>query len=281
LLCEDEVLKTKCGTSWYNSETQFCQEETNAVKDFCGNETYTASQFCYNNSKVGNFCGARTVTYNPELYECRSTNSNGIYLKEDINYEGQKYKAVLIGEQTWMAENLNYKVDGSKCTTDSRELSDSNTEFCDKYGRLYNWATAMNNFSSSNTIPSGVKGICPDEWHLPSDAEWHILFTYVQTDNNGDAIANYEASIAGKYLKAVEGWAQGHGEDKYGFAAIPGGIGYDTDYGTEVGRVSYWWSSTEYNNDFAHMSYMEGYYEQSTLFAYDKGYLFSIRCVMN
>jgi uncharacterized protein (TIGR02145 family) len=131
---------------------------------------------------------------------------------------------VKIGEQTWMAENLDYAVEGSKCY-------DNDPANCAIYGRLYNWATA--------------KTVCPSGWHLPSDADWDILMNYVQTDN-GSAYAsgNREAPIAGKYLKATSGWNEGgNGEDKYGFAALPGGHYYGIFL--DVGDIGSWWSYKE------------------------------------
>ena len=123
--------------------------------------------------------------------------------------DGKTYKTVVIGEQTWMAENLNYEtVSGSYCYSDSN---------CDKYGRLYDWETAMY--------------ACPAGWHLPSKDEWDVLTNFAGDANN---------------LKARDGWADyyingvlqhGNGIDYYGFAALPNG-----------GSKAYWWSSSEYGN---------------------------------
>jgi hypothetical protein len=99
---------------------------------------------------------------------------------------GKTYKTVNIGEQVWMAENLNYNASGSVCYN----YDPSN---CDKYGRLYNWATA--------------KIVCPAGWHLPSDAEWDALMTAVGG-----------SSIAGTKLKSRNGWNNnGNGTDESGF----------------------------------------------------------------
>ncbi len=175
--------------------------------------------------------------------------------------DGKRYVYVTIGTQTWMAENLNYEASGSKCYSDS-------SANCDTYGRLYNWATAMNNSASSTAVPSGVRGVCPENWHLPSDAEWDALMTAVGG-----------SSTAGTKLKAKTGWnSGGNGEDDYDFSALPGGLVRPGSIFDKVGGSGYWWSSTEYNSTNAYDRDM-GYSSYVNRFNDDKGYLFSVRCL--
>jgi len=144
----------------------------------------------------------------------------------------EDYKTVTIGTQTWMAENLNYNVSGSKCY-DNKEAN------CTTYGRLYDWETAMNfpyictNGACVAQISAKHRGICPSGWHIPSDAEWATLIDFVG------------GSSAGNKLKATSA----SGTDDYGFAALLGGYGNSSGTFNGAGSRSYWWSSREGEND--------------------------------
>jgi uncharacterized protein (TIGR02145 family) len=260
------TVKPLCGTATYTS-SQFCQTGTNAVKDLCGTQTYTASQFCYNNSKIVNFCGTRTDTYNPDIYQCKSDiNANGIYLKTPVSYQGESYEAVLIGEQTWLAKNLNYNAPNSRCFYDIPAR-------CGTYGRLYYWATAMAGAASSNANPSGVQGICPSGWHLPSQAEWDALNTFIQSNKSC-------SDCGAKHLKSVDGWYYGsNGEDSYGFAALPGGFGFfdGDDYDSSgAGYSGHWWSASGYSSGYLMVGERE-----STGWTGGDNTLKSVRCLQD
>jgi hypothetical protein len=202
------------------------------------------------------------------------------------------YKTVEIGEQVWMAQNLDYHgSDGylGLCYGAEPRKNIMKVENCKKYGRLYDWAEAGQ--------------ACPEGWHLPSDKEWQILV---------DFAGGYE--VAGKKLKSKSGWTEydfsrkspkspkckwteqtekqidNRGRvispavvteynecatDEYGFSALPGGRGYFNF----VGDDGYWWSATEDNNSDAYirnMNYIESYVRSPT---FDKFILFSVRCV--
>jgi uncharacterized protein (TIGR02145 family) len=184
--------------------------------------------------------------------------------------DGQRYVYVTIGEgetaQTWMAENLNYNADGSKCY-------DNDPDNCVTYGRLYDWTTAMNNSASSTANPSGVQGVCPTGWHLPSRAEWDVLMDYTS---------------GAKKLKSASGWnnrsdgTSGNGTDDYGFSALPGGngilVGIDFLY---VGNSGYWCSASESNSIYA---YGRGMYNSSDGAGWGPNYksdLQSVRCLQD
>ena len=203
--------------------------------------------------------------------------------------DGQTYKTVKIGDQTWMAENLNFnpgqggsgdtKYDWSWCYNDEPKN-------CAVAGRLYSWAAAIDSVKlatdADNPQDCGygkecdlasrpatlVQGICDKGWHLPTKAEWNALFAAV-----GDE------STAGKVLKSQTGWySNGNGTDTFGFSALPAGKEDDGDFSYD-GNYAVFWSSTEDD------SY--GAYYVALLYGYDIAYLddgyknygFSVRCL--
>ncbi|MBQ3841001.1 MAG: fibrobacter succinogenes major paralogous domain-containing protein, partial [Fibrobacter sp.] len=137
--------------------------------------------------------------------------------------DGQTYKTVKIGDQWWMAENLNYEYKVNDSTYGNYCYKDS-TQYCAKYGRLYTWAAAMDSattycgFGKSCTATHPVQGICPSGWHLPDTTDWHDLI-----------VAAGGKYSAGAKLKSTSGWENdgwgndGNGTDAFGFSALPSG----------------------------------------------------------
>jgi uncharacterized protein (TIGR02145 family) len=172
-----------------------------------------------------------------------------------LTYQGQTYRTVVIGTQTWMAENLNYDVSGSGCYYNK-------TENCQKYGRLYDFATATT--------------VCPSGWHLPSYTDWNKLLDYVESSKGC-------TDCAGKYLKAASGWDSYSGIvnlDTYGFSALPGGSCGSFCDGAGCG--GYWWSSTVRTvnasvNTNMSCSYDDAYLRNSA----SRGLFYSVRCVQD
>jgi len=184
-----------------------------------------------------------------------------------ITYGGQTYKTVVIGTQTWMAENLNYAVDGSLCY-------DNAVSNCNLYGRLYTWATVMGVASTYNSAILGDsvnhQGICPSGWHVPRSSEWATL---------ENAVGG--SSTAGTYLKATSGWTSYSGIsnlDSYGFSALPGGDYHGSDFSL-VGYFGYWWTATEYSSTDAYGRGMGYYYTNVGTDSDSKAYGRSLRCL--
>ncbi|MDR2592707.1 MAG: hypothetical protein LBC59_07870 [Chitinispirillales bacterium] len=195
--------------------------------------------------------------------------------------DGQKYLTTAIGGQIWMAENLDYATSngGSWCFNDSADN-------CNKYGRLYDWETALT--------------ICPAGWHLPSVEEWDNLMLAV----GGERTTGYNGKImwygADKKLKAKIGWNDyfdrytrskdkiGNGTDNYGFAALPGGERNPDEYRSDnycrfhgAGNYSLWWTATEHQQGYAYARQIQHYndYVDGGVFNMDAG--FSVRCILD
>jgi uncharacterized protein (TIGR02145 family) len=182
--------------------------------------------------------------------------------------DGQTYSAVQIGNQCWMAENLNYDQD----SYGNDWCYDNNSSNCDTYGRLYDWAAVMQGASSSNSNPSGVQGVCPDGWHVPSDEEWTELKNYVSNDGHSGSV--------GTALKSTSGWNDnGNGTDDYGFSVLPGGHRKENGDFDLIGYSGYWWSATEGYTNYA---WFRNLYHDSEYFlrgSYREFYGFSVRCL--
>lgn len=244
-----------------------------------------------------------------DLFSCSGSNNKEIEY-DYFEYYGKTYKTVEIGTQTWMTENLNYAVGrsvcygdhvcgymvrpcpdceiaGNECYWDENRYYVRVTSNCNKYGKLYNWLTAMaldTNWITADTsceknscadqIAAKHRGICPSGWHIPSRAEWNTLLSYVESDQKC-------SGCAAKHLKSSCGWIDGgNGLDTYGFAALPSGGGGGPFGAKSVGYYGYWWSSTEYDDKTTYLSFM---FYGSDAVHWDDNYrqneLFSVRCV--
>ena len=163
--------------------------------------------------------------------------------------DGQVYRTVEIGEQTWMAENLNYETDDSYCYND-------NSSNCTKYGRFYLWDAAAS--------------ACPNGWHLPTNSEWETLF---------EAVGG--RSVAGKALKTQTGWdSDGNGTNDYGFSAIS--AGYRNGYGNnrDGGRSADIWGATEKDSDHAYFVHLSSSDDDAEFGVHNKKNLgCTVRCL--
>ena len=183
--------------------------------------------------------------------------------------DGKSYNVVKIGSQCWMAENLDFNASGS-----NDWCYDNNASNCTTYGRLYFWTTAMSGSGSSNSNPSGVQGVCPSGWHLPSDAEWTELETYL----GGTSVAGGKMKETGTtHWNSPNSGAT----NSSGFTALPGG---HSDSGGpafyNLGKYGYWWTATEQNASLAWYRYIGNSGGSISRSAVNKGNTgFSVRCV--
>jgi uncharacterized protein (TIGR02145 family) len=177
------------------------------------------------------------------------TNAYDPATKTCDNRDNKTYKYVKIGEQYWLAENMNYEANDGICYLNY-------FSYCEKYGKLYNWQTAQT--------------ICPTGWHLPNDDEWAELTAFVNVD-------------AGKKLKTADNWNDSYGTDDYNFAALPGGYSHLGNFYYERNR-SFWWSASEYSFDHsgANIIYVSNNNNAvSRHYCSKEACLLSVRCVKN
>ncbi len=209
-------------------------------------------------------------------YRAYAENTGGISYGPEYNIwimpkitdiDGNSYNTVLIGNQLWLAENLRttHYADGTPINKVSDSASWANLTPGDKaycwynndsianaetYGALYTWAAAMNGSSSSNSNPSGVQGICPDGWHLPSDEEWNELESALGGGGN----------VGSKLADSANLWQDGALENHFefgtsGFTALPGGSRSDNGY-SSLGITCTWWSSHEASSSNAYIRWL-------------------------
>lgn len=212
------------------------------------------------------------------------------------DYDGNTYHTVRLGNQCWMRENLRTTryADGTQITTTSGTSTTipyyyQNTSLdVVQYGLFYNWAAVMNGAGSSNTNPSGVQGVCPNGWHVPSAAEWDELANYVSSIP-GYRCGTNEGSFA-KALASRTGWrntssscAPGNNQSSNNttrFNALPGG-GYNG-----VGYSAEFTSSTVSPSNSGSVTVKYLYYDSQGLYTREnytsyKYNSFSVRCVKN
>jgi len=203
------------------------------------------------------------------LYKCTNVGwslagdkTKGTYVDTD----GKSYKTVVIGNQHWMAENLNKAATGAYCY----EYDNSS---CTQYGRYYTWSAASS--------------ACPTDWHLPSKAEWKTLLDGVET------IYGYGPGYA---LRSVDGWGGStprKANDTYGFSVLPAGhLTWTGGSAEDVGTSATFWTSTKLNDNiastvtFSANSYDVYVYEELSVLdiTYNSNNLdklYSVRCIQD
>jgi len=239
------------------------------------NTTYYARAYAINSAGTG-YGGSLIFTTDPP-------DDNTV-----TDIDGNVYQTVQIGAQTWMAENLRVTryADGTSIqyVTDDNYWDNNalysklygwyndNSYYKNIYGALYNWPAVMNGASSSSSNPSGVQGVCPDGWHVPSDAEWTQLINYL----GGSGVAGGKLKETGTTHWQAENVSA---TDLYGFSIR--GNGYRTRWGAdEQLRIEgTFWSATQYSSETA---WYHGAYNFSGVMdrdAYTKKDGFGVRCL--
>lgn len=255
---------------------------SHTISDLSASTTYYVRAFAITNSE-------------PEYGNEKSFTTPSLNTVTDI--DGNIYNTIQIGDQTWMADNL--KVTHYPDGTDIPlvESSDAWYDFgcCDQaycwydnsfsqgtfYGALYTWTAAVYGTTGSNSNPSGIQGICPDGWHIPSDSEWKQLEMFLgMSQEEADGVDWRGSTEGGKLKQEGTSWWKSPNTgatNESGFNALPGGYRDGGGFFQDLGTTARFWTSTEEVK--AYMRELDN--NSSQVFrdfkAYYNGY--SVRCV--
>ncbi|MBQ9434607.1 MAG: fibrobacter succinogenes major paralogous domain-containing protein [Bacteroidales bacterium] len=179
------------------------------------------------------------------------------------DYEGHVYNTVQIGEQCWMRENLytTHYPNGSSIATSNLQVPNHNDALIPTFGYLYQWSAVLNGATSSEANPSGVQGICPNGWHVPSYAELTQLVNYVKgvpcynpcTNKALVSQEDWNTTATGSCVASVNPELN----NKTGFSLKPAGHTYGA-YNENFGIQAFLWSCTQgkIENGLPYVPYM-------------------------
>lgn len=225
-------------------------------------------------------------------YRAYATNNSGTAYGQEYQFitpvtdvEGNVYKTVKIGDQVWMAENLKvtqYNTEDAipnvtnndawtALTTDAYCWANNDAaSYKDLYGALYNW----------HAVNTG--NLCPEGWHVPTDAEFSAMEIALGMDQAAANETGDRGTNEGKKLKNTTGWdtEAGNGTNESGFTALPAGYrSYQTGKSEGLRLITYFWSSTERNDDIAYYRMLEDGKETVNRSGTYKAAGKSVRCI--
>lgn len=281
-MCFNDSVHELCGGEIFDPNLYLCLNDSlcsNEDCKLCGKNAYLqAENFCFEDS-VYAFCGGKK--FNPQDSGCYD--GQVLEILRDMR-DGQAYRITRIGNQIWMAENLNYAY---MPDTSSFCLYD-NPENCEKYGRFYTWAAAMDSAAVFTEKGKGcsdgiecfpiypVRGICPEGWHLPDSADWKILETFVGERAVGNVVGGDREDRIGSALVSKNDV----GSDEFGFSALLAGYisGREIFEGFERNAV-FWSSFIESTKYKKHAAIVFFIYDYRFLSTEDGALAASIRCI--
>ncbi len=243
---------------------------------------------------VGNITGTDIISDDPTasdtyvfdlFYGIRCFDEPYIFDQRDSSI----YRTVQIGNQCWMAENLKYvpfvnnHADFDTLTrnelpaigvygyNDSVVSTAKTTANYQTYGVLYNWYAVMDGAAASNSNPSGVRGLCPEGWHLPSGVEYTVLTNYL----GGESVAGGKLKESGTthWISPNEG-----ATNESGFTALPSGYRY-YNLDRDITGLTNFWSTRGFGVTQAYGLNMRFNLEEATLITWTKMYGYSARCL--
>lgn len=212
------------------------------------------------------------------ISDAPSSSKTYTFIYDCIDYENTAYSTTKVGNQWWMAENLKSTKYSNGSNISGSYVYNNTSSNEDIYGRLYTWAAMMHGATGTNDNPSGVHGVCPTGWHVPSEIEW---------DELRDALGG-KIPMHGKVKEVgTAHWTAPNSDatDEVGMTVIPGGMRWGDD-GTYqyIGEQAFFWNATDDLSglDVDHASGYTFFNETSDYYMYTwnlKNIAQSVRCV--
>jgi uncharacterized protein (TIGR02145 family) len=253
---------------------------TTTLSGLIPNTTYYLKAYAINSQGIG---------YGDQVsFTTSASAENGIVFNPNLSYgsitdvDGNVYKTIQIGTQTWMAENL--KTTKYNDYTDIPLVNDNNAwlalatpGYCwysgiqtvrATYGALYDWYAL-------DATSNGGKNVCPTEWHVPSDVEWTTLTSYL----GGEGIANDKLKEIG-----VTHWQSVYlltdkVTNESGFTALPGGMRNSAGFYSLLSFIGYYWSTSELDINQAWFRSMSWSSSSISRMSELKNFGYSVRCL--
>lgn len=220
------------------------------------------------------------------------------------DYDGNNYSTIQLGNQCWMRENLRttHFPNGADIPVTSTEFSDeipyryypdNSTAYVYSYGYLYNWrAVCANNDTNVSSVPSGIQGICPTGWHIPSHAEWDTLRLYLSSRSNYNC--DQVTGQVGKAMASTLGWNLSNSEcyvgeyqmtnNASGFEAYPAGLMIEPPGNMPIfpryfGVSAVFWSTTNNSTEYKRTWQVRSAYSTFNYTITKKSSGASVRCL--
>lgn len=200
MLCENQNNNNPCELKYLNNNTFYSEYKINEELNcfyYCNGDELKFTGFTT--------IGAKTISDSPtgsQIYTFGFSDYTACQGIPFINYEGKYYNTLQIGDQCWLKENLDvgYMISGVFDMTDDNQIEkycyNDDPFNCELYGGLYQWDECMN-----YTNVEKAQGICPEGWHLPTDAEWFTLEHYLDSTINDPSQKGWRGVNGGSKLK--------------------------------------------------------------------------------
>lgn len=275
---EPDIIVPPSSSSYIDEESSSSEEdieESSSSEEVV--EESSSSEEAVSSSSSFNFITKVKPCRNTEIDTCQ-------YGVLEDERDGQKYKTVVIGEQTWMAQNLNYDIDDNR----RQSCYGDEPDFCLRFGKLYSWPGVMDydkNRCQDNASCSltSNQGICPNGWHVPTKSEWDTLWSNVGfTSENLEKGDEYGRTAVRGLISDTSyiTWDRSGKSDFFGFSAMRQGLKTDVgDYEWMDNIVAAYWTSTEVYS-YGSKAYVAGTFLIKNVFDdYAKVGQFAVRCI--